>query len=172
MLNIQMNQNNQNVAPEILSVIKPVGNLVISRYGNGIAVGISGSRKERVETFNRFFNHGGAAENLKCTAAREDATSYIGDGYLHDIFDDEDKGFSYFLSTESSLLKSLETEFAARFPLGACAAWKGKGGGFKESMKAAAAASFNSIRRENFMGRETPFAANCMETANDSTQGE
>jgi hypothetical protein len=68
-------------------------NIIISAYGNGIAVGLHGTREEIEKNFNRFFNWG-------ATGIGE-----LGD-YLHDLSDK----FSYFLSTEESMVRAMTAE--------------------------------------------------------------
>jgi len=68
-------------------------NIIISSYGHGIAVGLEGSKKEIERTFNRFFNWGaiGAGEGVE---------------YLHEL----SNKFSYFLSTEESMVRAMTAE--------------------------------------------------------------
>jgi hypothetical protein len=68
-------------------------NIIISAYGNGIAVGLNGTREQIEKTFNRFFNWGATGQGE------------LG-SYLHELSDN----FSYFLSTEADMLRAMTYE--------------------------------------------------------------
>ena len=128
--NQTMNQNN---------------NLVISSYGNGIAVGIEGSNDEIQIQFNRFFNHGGAGKNCTEDFCNEQGA---GDNYLHFVSD----RFAYFLSSEESMIGSLLNEKLTKLNCSPNPSLKGKKGGIFNELKLQSQNEYNLIKRENFMG--------------------
>jgi hypothetical protein len=72
-------------------------NIIISAYGNGIAVGLHGTKEEIEKNFNRFFNWGATGQGE------------LG-SYLHELSDN----FSYFLSTEADMLRAMTYETMTR----------------------------------------------------------
>ena len=118
-------------------------NIVISAYGNGIAVGLNGTRAQIEKTFNRFFNWG-------ATGIGE-----LGD-YLHDLSDN----FSYFLSTETDMLRAMTYETMTKWQDSPVSEQykarprfhkKPNGTKFRSDAVAAATAEYESFPRESFM---------------------
>ena len=118
-------------------------NIVISAYGNGIAVGLNGTREQIERTFNRFFNWG-------ATGIGE-----LGD-YLHDLSDN----FSYFLSTEADMLRAMSYETMTKWQDSPVSEQykarprhykKPNGSKFRRDAEQAARAEFESFSRESFM---------------------
>lgn len=133
-------------------------NIIISTYGNGIAVGLQGNKEQIEQTFNRFFNWGAAAPNATFMRSNEDCETNIGDfgdSYLHEVFG----GFSYFLSTEEAMVKALESEYLANWQdTSISKQYKGTrnkkkvaGLKFRDDAKNAARDEFNAYKKENFM---------------------
>jgi hypothetical protein len=123
-------------------------NLVISSYGNGLAVGIEGSREEIEIQFNRFFNHGGAGRF--CTEDFCSENGEAGDNYLHFTCD----RFAYFLSDDDSMIGAMLNEklMQANIDPSSNLIHKGKKGGIYNELKENAIQEFSAIKRENFMG--------------------
>jgi hypothetical protein len=132
--------------------------IVISQYGSGIAVGISGSKDQIQQTFNRFFNWGGAAPTATFMRSSQDCEmefGEMGDAYLHEI----GETFSYFLSTDESMVKAMSAEYLAHWqdtPIskqykGERSSKKSCGMKFREDAMKAANDEYNSFERENFM---------------------
>lgn len=133
-------------------------NIIISTYGNGLAVGLNGTREQIEQTFNRFFNWGAAAPNATFMRSNDDCETAIGefgDSYLHEVFD----GFAYFLSSEEDMIKALTSEYLANWqdtPIskqykGGRSNKKVSGVKFRKDAENAARDEFNSYRKENFM---------------------
>jgi|688.fasta_scaffold85978_2 hypothetical protein len=133
-------------------------NIIISTYGNGIAVGLQGTKDQIEQSFNRFFNWGAAAPNITFMRSNEDCETNIGDmgdSYLHEIFD----GFCYFLSTEQDMIKALASEYLFNWQdTSISKQYKGvrnnkkiAGLKFREDAQNAAREEFNSYTKENFM---------------------
>lgn len=120
--------------------------ITVSTYGNGLAVGLQGTREEIEYTFNRFFNWG--------------ATGLGGMGeYLHDL----SESFAYFLASEESMIRAMSFENMARWQDTPISEQykarprhhkKPNGIQFRHDAEAAARAEFNSFERENFMQYE------------------
>jgi len=117
--------------------------IVISAYGNGIAVGLHGTREQIEKNFNRFFNWG-------ATGIGE-----LGD-YLHDLSDN----FSYFLSTETDMLRAMTYETMTKWQDSPVSELykarprfykKPNGTKFRRDAVAAATAEYESFPRESFM---------------------
>jgi hypothetical protein len=118
-------------------------NIIISHYGNGIAVGLNGTREEIERTFNRFFNWG-------ATGVGE-----LGN-YLHELSDN----FSYFLSTEADMLRAMTYETMTRWQDSPVSEQykarprfykKPNGEKFRADAEQAARDEYNSFQREGFM---------------------
>lgn len=124
-------------------------NLVISRYGNGIAVGIQGNKDQIEMQFNRFFNLGGAANG--CTSNYCSNDKNVGDDYLHEMSDT----FSYFLSTEEAMVDALTNELIVKLNSQSNPTLKGKKGGVLAELKAQAQEQYDQIEKENFMQYKT-----------------
>ncbi len=138
-------------------------NIIISTYGNGIAVGLLGDKASIEQTFNRFFNWGAAASgatNNRCADDSEITLGDMGDSYLHEVSD----GFSYFLSTEEAMIQAIASETMTKWqdspashkfktPHSASrkTTKKNSGVAFREEATKQATAEFNSYKRENFM---------------------
>lgn len=121
-------------------------NIIISAYGNGIAVGLNGTREQIERTFNRFFNWG-------ATGSGE-----LG-GYLHDLSDK----FSYFLSNEKNMLRALtsetimrwqDSEIADQYKTPSRHHKKNNGKKFFEDAQKVARDEYASFKREPFMQYE------------------
>jgi len=118
--------------------------IIISHYGNGIAVGIEGEREAIERAFNRFYNFGN------------------GNPSLHEM----SERFSYFVTTEEDLIHALETERVTYWQNTANSLpFKSKerskrgeaGKRFLSAVHDDALAEFNSFERDNFMSmNETP----------------
>lgn len=124
-------------------------NLVISNYGNGIAVGIQGSKEQIEIQFNRFFNLGGAANG--CTSNYCSNDKNVGDDYLHEMSD----SFAYFLSTEEAMLDALTNEKIVNLNSKPNPEFKGRKGGVLSEIKMQAKEEYDKIERENFMQYKT-----------------
>lgn len=133
-------------------------NIIISTYGNGIAVGLQGNKEQIEQAFNRFFNWGAAAPNATFMRSNSDCETNIGDmgdSYLHEVFD----GFSYFLSTEEAMIQALSSEYLFNWqdtPISK--QYKGDrknkkvaGIKFRNEAQNAARDEFNGYKKENFM---------------------
>jgi len=125
-------------------------NIVISSYGNGLAVGIEGSNEEIQTQFNRFFNHGAAGRNCTEDFCNEQGA---GDNYIHFLSD----RFAYFLSSEEAMLGAILNEKLMGLNAGLidCKSAKGKKDGLLHELKKESQENYNEIRRENFMGFNT-----------------
>jgi hypothetical protein len=134
-------------------------NIVISTYGNGIAVGLNGTREQIQKTFNRFFNWGAAGAGANFMRSNQDCEMQhgeLGDSYLHEI----GEKFSYFLSTEKDMIRGLTSETITKWQDSAISEQyksrprhhkKPNGTKFVRDAVAAATAEYNSFARENFM---------------------
>ena len=118
-------------------------NIIISAYGNGIAVGLHGTREEIEKNFNRFFNWGATG---------------IGElgSYLHELSDN----FSYFLSTETDMLRAMTYETMTRWQDSPVSDQykarprfhkKPNGTKFRADAEQAARDEYESFSRESFM---------------------
>jgi hypothetical protein len=107
--------------------------IIISSYGNGIAVGIQGNSEHIEKMSNLFFNYGGTTKN----------------GELHM----ESENFGYFLSTEERLKNALATHWQTNAILnGDSKRFKKNPEGFDKYAKEIAEEIFSQYKRENFMG--------------------
>ena len=133
-------------------------NIIISTYGNGIAVGLVGTRKEIEPIFNRFFNWGAAAPNASLMRSNGDCEAEAGDygdDYLHEVYD----RFFYFLSTEEDTINAIKHQYLARWQDTAVAEQykghrankKAAGKKFLQHAENAARDEFDSYTKENFM---------------------
>ena len=134
-------------------------NIIISTYGNGIAVGLKGTREQIEKTFNRFFNWGAAAANASFMRSNQDCEMQhgeLGDSYLHEIGDN----FAYFLSTDADMIRALTAETITKWQDSPISEQyksrprhhkKPNGDKFVRDAVDAATAEYNSIPRENFM---------------------
>lgn len=124
---------------------KDKANIIISTYGNGIAVGLQGTKEQIEREFNRFFNWGATG------------VGQVG-GYLHELSD----SFAYFLSTETDMLRAMAYECMTRWQDSPISSQyksaplkrgekKSKGTTFRQHARNAAIDEFNSYPRENFM---------------------
>jgi hypothetical protein len=118
-------------------------NIIISAYGNGIAVGLNGTKEQIERTFNRFFNWG-------ATGVGE-----LG-SYLHELSDN----FAYFLSTEADMLRAMTYETMTRWQDSPVSEQykarprfhkKPNGEKFRADAVQAARDEYNSFARESFM---------------------
>jgi hypothetical protein len=132
--------------------------IIISTYGNGIAVGLKGTKEQIEREFNRFFNWGAAAANVSFMRSNEDSEMQhgeLGDSYLHEI----GKNFSYFLSTHEAMVKAITAETMTTWQDSPISKqYKTQRNGKKQSGKVfvdhatiAAKDEYNSYTRENFM---------------------
>lgn len=133
--------------------------ILISLYGNGIAVGLDGTREQIERTYNRFFNWGAAGSNANIERTSGDSEMQhgeLGDGYLHYI----GGKFAYFLSSEESMIRALtyenmtkwqDTEVADQYKTKPRNHKKESGKVFREHANIAAQDEYNSFERENFM---------------------
>jgi hypothetical protein len=132
---------------------------LISLYGNGIAVGLNGTREQIERSYNRFFNWGAAGSNANVERTSGDSEMQhgeLGDSYLHHISDT----FAYFLSTEKNMLHALtyenmtkwqDTEVAGQYKTKPRNHKKQSGKTFREHASIAAQDEYNSFEFENFM---------------------
>lgn len=141
--------------------IIPTTETIISNYGNGIAVGLKGTREQIELAFNRFFNLGATGKKAVGEFTEDLGTWSTlgrswGDGFLHYM----GEGFAYFLSTEEKMVDSLkwekvrlwqDSEISAQFK-GNPTFKKLKGQLFLNAARAAAQKEVDSYARENFMG--------------------
>jgi hypothetical protein len=137
----------------------PQAKVIISAYGNGIAVGLNGNKAEVQSTYNRFFNWGSAGASATFLRSNQDSEMQngdLGDSYLHEVSDK----FSYFLSTDESMLQAMTAEQITMWQdtdvSSLCKATRGtskkaQGQLFLDSAKVAATQEYDSFRRENFM---------------------
>ncbi len=123
-------------------------NIVISSYGNAIAVGIEGSAEQIEMQFNRFFNHGAAG--AFCTEEFSSKDGSTGESYLHFTCDN----FAYFLSSEENMIKALLNEMLMQCNMEGAnnSMFIGKKGGAMNTLLQNAIESYKNIKRENFMG--------------------
>lgn len=133
--------------------------IIISTYGNGIAVGLKGTKDQIDREFNRFFNWGGAGANANFMRSNQDSemqNGELGDSYLHEI----SNNFSYFLSTDAAMLKAINAETITRWQDSPVSEqYKAKprvhkrlqGIKFLEDALDAAKSEYESYERENFM---------------------
>lgn len=132
--------------------------IIISTYGNGIAVGLQGNKDQIEATFNRFFNWGGAAPTATFMRTNQDSETEVddfGDAYLHEVGD----SFSYFLSTEIDMIRAMTAQNLANWQdTPVSKQYKGKrndkkvaGIKFRKDAQNAARDEFNSFVKENFM---------------------
>lgn len=134
-------------------------NIIISTYGQGIAVGLEGIKEQIELAFNRFFNWGAAGSGASIERAGGDSEISIGDvgdSYLHFISDN----FAYFLSTPEAMIHAMSYEIMSKWqdsPTSSLYKQKNRnekklsGEIFKEHAIAAAEDEYNSFKRENFM---------------------
>jgi hypothetical protein len=122
-------------------------NIVVSSYGNALAIGLEGSNEQIQKQFNRFFNHGAAGRNCTEDFCNEEGS---GDNYLHFISD----RFAYFLSTDEAMIGAFLNEklMTLNNRQGELQSVKGKKGGLYNELKSEAENDYSSLRRENFMG--------------------
>jgi hypothetical protein len=121
-------------------------NIVISSYGHGIAVGLEGNKQQIERTFNRFFNWGaiGAGEGVE---------------YLHEL----SNKFSYFISTEESMVRAMtaenivkwqDSEISGQYKTPSRHHKKDNGKKFLADAAQAARDEYESFKRESFMQYE------------------
>ena len=133
-------------------------NIIISTYGNGIAVGIMGNREQVEQTFNRFFNWGAAAHETTYERTSGDSVlegDSFGDSYLHELA----PNFHYFLSTEDAMINAMTAQNLANWqdtPVskqykGTRNAKKQSGQKFRNDALNAARDEYDSFTKENFM---------------------
>jgi guanyl-specific ribonuclease Sa len=138
-------------------------NMIISTYGNGIAVGLLGDKASIQQTFNRFFNWGAAASgatNNRCADDSEITIGDMGDSYLHEVSDN----FAYFLSTDEAMIRAIANETLCKWQDSAASSKfktprsasrkttkKKSGVAFRDEAIKHATEEFNSYQRENFM---------------------
>jgi len=138
-------------------------NIIISTYGNGIAVGLHGSKEAINQTFNRFFNWGAAASNAtsnRCASDCEVSLGDMGDDYLHEV----SENFAYFLSTEDAMIRAMASEImsnwqdtpaSAKFKVAPSVSRKStkkaSGVEFRARAMDQAKQEFDSYTKENFM---------------------
>ena len=89
----------------------PTTETIISNYGNGIAVGLKGTREQIELAFNRFFNLGATGKKAVGEFTEDVGTWSTlgrswGDGFLHYV----GENFAYFLSSEEKMIDSLKWE--------------------------------------------------------------
>lgn len=133
--------------------------VLISPYGNGIAVGLEGTREQIEREYNRFFNWGaaGAGANVeRATGDSEIQHGELGDAYLHYV----GEKFAYFLSTQEDMIRAFtyehlgkwqDTETSAQYKTKPRNYKKDSGKVFREHAQIAAQDEYNQIERENFM---------------------
>jgi hypothetical protein len=133
-------------------------NIIVSTYGNGIAVGIIGTREQAEPTFNRFFNWGAAANETTYERTSGDSVlegDSFGDSYLHEL----SPSFHYFLSTEEAMVKAMAAQNLANWQDTAISKqYKGNrqnkkqsGAKFRSEAIKAACDEYESFTKENFM---------------------
>lgn len=125
-------------------------NLVVSSYGNALAIGIEGSNEQIQTQFNRFFNHGAAGRNCTEDFCTEEGS---GDNYLHFVSD----SFAYFLSTEEAMIGAFLNESLTQCNMEGAdnSRFLGQKGGAYKQLESKAQKDYSLIRRENFMGFKT-----------------
>ena len=138
-------------------------NLVISRYGAGIAVGMQGAKDQIEQQFNRFFNLGGAGQG--CTTNYCSADKNVGEDYLHWASDN----FAYFLSTDEAMEKALVNEKIIALNSQANPELKGKKHGVLEQLTNEAKEEYQQIEREHFMQYKTTDRMALMKLGNTSS---
>lgn len=133
--------------------------VLISPYGNGIAVGLEGTKEQIEREYNRFFNWGAAGANANVERTSGDSEiqhGELGDSYLHHV----GNKFAYFLSTEESMIHALTYENMTKWQMtGITEQYKTKprankkesGKVFREHASIAAQDEYNTFERENFM---------------------
>jgi hypothetical protein len=131
-------------------------NEMISCYGNGLALGLSGTKAQIERSFNRFFNLGIAGANVTSNIDEEGGWASngqtLGDGFLHYI----GERFAYFLTTEADIVRGLTWENIRLWQDSPISAqYKGNAEKFKADALQAATDTFKALPRENFMGWST-----------------
>lgn len=133
--------------------------VLISPYGNGIAVGLEGTKEQIEREYNRFFNWGAAGAGANIERASGDCEMQhgeLGDAYLHYV----GESFAYFLSTQEDMIRALtyehltkwqDTETSAQYKTKPRNHKKDSGKVFREHAQIAAQDEYNQIERENFM---------------------
>lgn len=110
--------------------------IIISNYGNGLAIGLEGTLDFQEQQFNRFFNFGGTSKNAE----------------LHK----ESEGFAYFLSSEAEMVNALAAQNFVRYVTdGTSKLFKGLPREMDEATRRDAQNEFDSFERENFMARRS-----------------
>ena len=113
-----------------LSVMK--NKIVLSNYGNGIAVGLYGEPSFIEYQFNMFFNYGGVSPR----------------GELHQLHEN----FAYFLSSEEDLAKAISLQqFTQMIVSKESRRFKGNPKGMQEMCDAIGKSAVEQMHRENFM---------------------
>jgi hypothetical protein len=107
--------------------------ILVSSYGSGIALGLSGSPEFLESQFNLFFNCGAVSKN----------------GTLHK----ESEGFGYFVTSEDRVKSALALAWQVeKIHSGDSKGWKKRPQDFEAASFAHAETVFDSYKRENFMG--------------------
>lgn len=107
--------------------------IVLSSYGNGLAVGLQGSSEYIEKMFNLFVNYGGTTQN----------------GELHM----ESENFGYFLSTEEKIKSALVSHWQTTAIVnGDSKRFKKNPSGFDKYAMEIAEEQFSHYKKENFMG--------------------
>ncbi len=124
--------------------------LIHNNAGGKVAIGVEGTKEEREQVFNRFYNYGGVNGRLHEMQAEQDGTP----------------GFSYFLGYEEELLAAMQAHIivSRRFsPADKTfkatysernGQKKKKGLVFLSMIEAAAEEEFYSWPRETFLGND------------------
>ena len=148
--------------PYMKTNIIPKTETIISNYGNGIAVGLRGTREQIELAFNRFFNLGATGKKTVGEFTEDVGTWSTlgrswGDGFLHYM----GEGFAYFLSSEEKMVECLkwekvrlwqDSEISAQYKGAKSQAKKIKGLQFLRDAFESAQKEVDSYPRENFMG--------------------
>jgi hypothetical protein len=115
--------------------------IIVSNYGNDLAIGIQGAPKYIEQQHNRFVNYGAAKAGNS----------------LHAMSDN----FAYFLASENEMLSALEAEaIVSRYGSPMNKTFKGREGReYQNAMVQIAKDVFNAFERENFMGKDTDTAS-------------
>jgi hypothetical protein len=129
---------------------------VISSYGNGLAFGLSGTRKQIERSFNRFFNLGIAGANVTSNIDDEGGWTSngqtLGDGFLHYI----GESFAYFLTTSEDIIRGLTWENVRLWQDSPISSqYKKNPAKFMQDAQEVARDTFANYARENFMGWAT-----------------
>jgi hypothetical protein len=138
---------------------------LVSNYGNGIAIGLHGTREFVEGEFTRFFNCGAVSAHY---AGKRDENGEPNDdkgtsvcGQLHEVGDTEGTVFSYFLSTSEKMVEALTlAHFLRMTSSGESKLFKGLPAEFRTATVAAAEFEFHGYTREEFMSRFPTYPVN------------